>query len=175
MTEKKTKTTDPVVYDDQPEVHRRRGPSTKAPAGPVQDLDDPEDERERIAAFEAEFSWKGTPLVALPISRKATFLQHRVALGAPSLEKVFADVDGFLLDALRIIYLCAVDPQEWRADRGNAQALQARMDDWADQHVQPGDEVAATLLGFQLYSASHRNRHDVAPAASTPHGDDLGN
>jgi hypothetical protein len=175
MSEKKTKKPAPVVYDDQPEEQTRSAPTRKAPPGPVNDLDDPKDERERLAAFDGEFSWKGTRLIALPISRKATFLQHRVAMGAPPLERVLADVDAFLLDALRIIYLCAVDPAEWIIDRGNAQALQTRMDAWADKHVLPGEEVSATLLGFQLYSASHRNRHDTAPSTSAPHGDDLGN
>ena len=161
-----------AIYDDAETVQHNVG---RGPVGPVRDQDDPAHEKEREDAFETQRTWHGQPVSGLAMSTKAAWLNHRVRMGWPALEKVLADVDGFLADALAIIYLSTVEPSEWHDCRSDAQALQDRIDKWADANVEPSEAVAAVLLGFQLYRDSNVNRHEPAPPARPPHGDDMGN
>lgn len=132
------------------------------------------DEREREAAFAHQATWAGRPLQPFSISRSACWLQHRVALGAPDLATCLRDLDAFLADAGRILWLCSVSPAEFAALRGNPAAMQAAIDAWMDEHIQPGQQAEATLAAFRIYSSSIANRHIPAPSKNA-HADDLGN
>jgi len=136
--------------------------------------DDPAEEREREAAFDASFRWAGRELLPFSSSRKSLFLQHRLAMGAPDLAACLRDLDGFLADALRLLYLCAHGPEVWQPLRSDALRLQLAIDDWADAHVPSHAAHEAVMVAFRIYAASSRNQHETAPSATT-HRDDLGN
>jgi hypothetical protein len=132
------------------------------------------DKRHRESAFAAQPEWHGAALKPFSISRKACWLQHRVAMGAPDLRRCMADLDGFLADAGRILWLCSVEPGEFDALRADPPAMQAAIDAWMDDAIRPGEQADATLTAFKIYSAAIANRHIPAPAAN-PHPDDSGN
>lgn len=143
---------------------------------------DAAEEARREAAFDASHTWRGRTLLPFSSSRKSLFLQHRVAMGAPDLSQCMKDLDGFLADAIRIIFLCSYTPEApihangegWSRLRCQPHLLQAAMDEWADRHLLPGTEHTAVMLGYQIYAASLANRHEPAPP---PRGasDELGN
>ena len=140
------------------------------------------EEKSREAAFDSVHTWNGKSLLPFSSSRKSLFLQHRVSIGAPDLGAALKDLDGFLADAIRIIFLCSFAPTDplnsqghgWSRLRSDPFALQDVIDEWADTHIRPGTEHTVTLLGYQIYAASLVNQHEPAPA---PHAssDDLGN
>jgi hypothetical protein len=122
-----------------------------------------EEERERERAFAMVHEWKGRPLRAFSISRKSCWLQQRLAMGAPDLRACLADLDGFLADAGRILWLCSVGPEEFAVARQDPVRMQTAVDGWMDEHIDPGEQAEATLVAFRVYSAAVANRHIPAP------------
>jgi len=106
-----------------------------------------------IEAVDQGFYFRGMKLHPFNASRNALFSQHRLALGAPSLQLALNDVDGFAADAYRILWLCSHTPLDWSSLRCNPAKLQTVIDEWADKSPVT-DAVTATLLGYQVYAAS---------------------
>lgn len=114
------------------------------------------------AAKEEGFTFRGVRLHPFSFARSSLFAQHRLAMGAPSLRLVVEDVDAFLGDALRILWLCSHGPEDWAELRSSPPQLQVVMDNWAD--AGPADPVAAVLLGLQLYAgASSSSPPELTP------------
>jgi hypothetical protein len=131
-------------------------------------------EREREAAYSAQHEWAGKTLTPFSISRKACWLQHRLSMGAPDLRRCLADLDAFFADACRILWLCSVQPDEFAAVRSNPDRMQAVIDAWTDANIPEGQQAAATLTAFRIYSAAVANRHIPAPSKNR-NPEDLGN
>lgn len=173
----------PTISSDEMEVATRtvEDPVPKMPKV-IRDEVTPEDEREREQAFDASFRWGGRVLKPFSSSRKSLFLQQRVAMGAPDLGKCLADIDGFLADAARILFLCSHDPDEeienerdgWGVLRADSFRLQMVMDLWTDKHIPAGKEAEAVQLAYRIYASTLVNRAESAPSDNR-HGDDLGN
>jgi hypothetical protein len=145
------------------------------------------DEREREAAFDAVFRWRGVPLLPFSSSRKSLWLQLRVAMGAPRLNACLADHHAFIPDAARILFLCSHEPdapprppakrgepehqaqrEGWATLRSEPAALQEEIDRWQDAHIAGiQEEIAAVDVAMNLYAAAYVNRHEPAPAAAT--------
>jgi hypothetical protein len=165
-----------------PELAESQLPSPPPKPKFTEDPADPAAERTREAAFDATHTWAGKELLPFSSSRKSLFLQHRLAMGAPDLFRCMKDLDAFLADASRILFLCSYHPtapitpdgDTWSRLRSDPYALQAVIDDWADAHIPAGSEAAATMTGYQIYSSSLANRHEPAPAPRAS-SDELGN
>ena len=162
-------------------------PVAEPPAMPVAVFadggDDEADEREREAAFDAVFRWRGRELLPFSSSRKSLFLQLRLAMGAPDLTACLRDLDAFLGDAARILFLCSHAPEDrlaggqapgWGQLRANPAALQAEIDRWTDENIPGGSESEAVVTGYRIYAAAGRNRHEPAPGPRLS-ADELGN
>jgi hypothetical protein len=151
---------------------------TTAPATAIfrdaEPTETPADELEREAAFASLPEWQGKPLQPLSISRMSCWLQHRHAMGAPDLGGCLRDLDAFLADACRLLWLCSVSPAEFTAARQNPLRMQAAIDAWADAHIPPGEQAAAVLTAFKLYTTAIANRHVAAPTKNS-NPEDLGN
>jgi hypothetical protein len=99
------------------------------------------------------FTFRGIALEKLLPSRHALFTQHRLAVGAPSLELCVNDTNAFFADALRILWLCAHDPAVWSGLRRDPAAMERAICEWAD--AVPGENAAEiTLLGLRIYAAA---------------------
>lgn len=153
--------------------------------------DPPAEEREREAAFDAVFRWRGVPLLPFSSSRKSLWLQLRVAMGAPRLASCLADHHAFIADAARILFLCSHEPhtpprppakrgdpeargqrEGWATLRDEPATLQSEIDRWQDTNITGMDEeIAAVDVAMNLYAAAYANRHEPAPTAPT--GSDL--
>jgi hypothetical protein len=142
-------------------------------------------EREREMAFDGVFRWRGVELHPFSSSRKSLFAQHRVAMGAPTIWSCLKDMEGFLADASRILFLCSyepdqplskdpADPRGWNSLRSEPLALQTKIDRWADANIPGHEEDAAIRLAWAIYQASQTNRHEPAPAPRVG-SDALGN
>ena len=173
MKTKQSTKTGPLIHHDEPELATQHLPAGPKPA--AIDAEDPAHERERQAAFDAEYAWRGVKLHGFTSSREALFSQHRLAMGAPSLQACLDDLDAFLADAARILWLCHHTPDDWGVIRSSPVELQKHIDLWADDHIARAERYDAVSLAFRIYIDSRANEHTVAPSNSKGHGDDLGN
>lgn len=159
-----------------PQTPEPSAPRESPPSIPVIFTEDPGDaaaEKERQAAFDAVFRWKGRVLHGFTSARRNLFYQLRTALGAPKLSMAMADGHAFVADAVRIIFLCWHRPDEvpeqpgvfegWETLRSDPAALQRVIDAWCDVHVPAADEMAASGLAMDIWLASQANRHEAAP------------
>jgi hypothetical protein len=127
----------PVVFRDTGEAETEVEPAVEAP----------------LVALSDGFSFRGIALKELTSSRQAIWTQHRLAVGAPPLELCVNDVNAFMADALRIVWLCSHDSAVWNGLRGNPAVLESAICEWAD--AVPGESAAEiTLLGFRIYAAA---------------------
>jgi hypothetical protein len=96
-------------------------------------------------------------------------------MGAPTLGRVLQDTDAFFPDALRILFLCSVEPEELMRLRQSPPVLEAAVCAWAEKCVAMRDRYEAEGVALRIFNAVYVNAHEPAPAEGRPHGDDLGN
>jgi len=164
----------PVIHTDPEPAVRDLGkpPLTYQPhGGPAAATD----EAERQAAFDSAFAWHGVELHPWTSSRDSLFAQHRLAIGAPSLDSCLGDLDAFTGDAHRILWLCSHTPADWSILRISPAALQNAVDAWADDHIPVRESLAASRLALDILTAARRNEHEAVAPTAKGHGDDLGN
>lgn len=154
----------PVVHVDMPEK------VTRADAGPgvtftgAVTLDEREAEKDREWAFDAGYSWNGRELLPFSIGREALFSQLRTAVGAPPIHAAVRDFDAFLADALRLIFICSMTPEQLRPLRRDAVVFQEAVESWADANVKPSQRAEAVALGINIYADAHATEHEPAPS-----------
>lgn len=162
-------------------------------------LDDPmpDDHREetlaqdqRTAEVEAAYActpfyWKDQQLHPFAISREGDWLQHRIALGCPSLDQLIGVPALMIADACRVLWFCAHAPGDWlhqptmkQTEDGQWQpltlmdralALEERIRQWADEHILPAEQVLAVNLFYDIYNRAHTTRTAIKPH---PHHDE---
>ena len=164
----------PVIHTDPEPASRDIGkpPMTYRAHGGA---DEARDEKERQQAFDSAFAWHGRELLPFSSSRYGLFAQHRLAVGAPDLQKCLDDLDAFFPDACRLLWLCSHPPEAWSRLRCEPELLQQEIDRWSDENIACHESGAAVLLAFRVYAASRVNEHETAPSSGKGHGDDLGN
>jgi hypothetical protein len=161
-----------VAADDVELAERAVRQVGRAPAVVVDDDGGGADEAARKRAFGAEFSWRGRALNAFSVGRESLFYELRLAVGAPPLEQTLRDVTGFLGDAVRILWLCAHRPEDWRHLRGAPLLMQEEIDAWADENVRGTAEAA--LTGLRIFNSAGMNVHEPV-LNERGNSDDLGN
>ena len=162
-----------AVYLDAPETADRK--VTDLPKAPPREMQNDADEKARQAAFDAEYFWHGKALLPFSSSREALWLQLRAMAGAPSLAFALVEVDSFLADAQRILFLCSHEPEEIRMLRADPLSFQEAIDQWADTNITRLEKTEATKIALLIYNQSYENQHEPAPPETTGHSDDLGN
>lgn len=159
-------------------------------ASPVPFIDPDEDQPavQRVAtevnqAFGVtSFFWKDLELKPFSISREADWMRHRELLGDAPLKEVISLPFAVLPDALRVLWFCAVDPQEWLSIPGMVQEdieekmvwrrltgqekaflVEAKIREWADQHVTRAEGPLAVTLFYDIYNSSQGTRAVAKP------------
>lgn len=127
-----------------------------------------EEEKAREEAFQAEPEWNGQPL-EWTISKESLFYSLRQSVGAPEITTVIADIDAFLADAIRIIYLSLHSPADWRAHRPNMITWQEHIDQWADKNIAQNQRVELIVTAWKLLDLAGANRHEPATDPTQPH------
>lgn len=138
-----------IVFEDKPPPAVNREPRTEnqEPTSP-----DPHDLAWRSGD---RFTWHGKKLAPFAIDREGDWRAHRAALGAPELVKVFGE--AFLSDALRILFFCSHEPEQWLA-AGDSIALEKRIRAWAAENIAAGEQSAATILAIEIFNSAYVNR-----------------
>ncbi len=170
---KQVSATEPRIHLDEAESADR--PVTGLPQAPKRETVNPGDEKAREAAFDADYFWDGVPLKAFSSSREALWGQIRAMAGAPSLGFALVDLESFFADAMRILFLCSHEPEEFRHLRADPAAFQEAIDKWADENIPRKEKIQAVELALAIYNDSAVNQHEPAPPETTGHSDDLGN
>lgn len=109
------------------------------------------------------FRFQGEELQPFERSRRAYFMQQRLAMGAPSLEACLMDMDAFVGDAWRILWLCSHDPADYYQLAGKPADVQLLIDRWADGFNE-ASPLSVAVLGCEILASHHRAI--VEPAAA---------
>lgn len=159
MTTDPEKTSDLPESDAPPELAPESTPDDLPPAPAIQK--DPgaadDSEAERVAAFDSLAEWNGQELDAWTFGRESLFYQHRAAVGAPDIETALSDLDAFLADAARILWLCAHEPGDFRHLRAQPVLMQEAIDEWAETHIPRGRRSAATTIALVIFNDAAAN------------------
>jgi len=136
---------------------------------------------ERENAFEAEHAWpvwieqkqcfQSMPLHGYSSGREALFYKLRAADGALPLSKTLEQLTTFLSDAIKILWLCSHEPQEWRMVRGDLSLFLETIEAWGDVNVPRSMHVAAVNLALQIFNEASINKAVPEPSERG----DLGN
>ena len=128
---------------------------------------------DRDAAFDAEHEWNGVALFPFSIDRESLFAQQRLAMGAPPIMTVVNDFDGFLADAMRILFVCSHKAEDFRPLRRDALVFQEAIEDWANRNIPRAKRGEAIVLAMNIYADSVATAHEPVPSGNKT--DDLGN
>lgn len=149
---------------------------TAAPAMPrVSDSTPLTTPEEREAAFDAEFFWNGNLLHSFSIDRFGLFVSHRCSMGAPKLHSAMADGNAFYPDALRILWLCSVEPLTLSLLRRDPEAMEKAITDWAAENVPISRAGEACGVAMEIFTAAHENKHEARHSAIDRNAPDSGN
>lgn len=137
-------------------------------AEPIEPIDqDAAAEQRREEAFIApNFSWKGIPLAPLAMGREAAWVQHARRIGLPPLDDVINSSEGWLSYGYRLLFFVANEPRVWLSiwmNGGSASPiiLEKRIDQWAGEHIAPGDQIAVIKLSLAIYDRAHLNQATI--------------
>jgi hypothetical protein len=150
----------------------KRGKHVHRDAVPTKDLELAQQERD--TAFEAEHTWPiwnaalktWEPVVLHGYSsgREALFYKLRAADGSLPLSRTLEQLTTFLSDAIRILWLCSHDPQDWRALRGDLALFLEAIEAWGDVNVPRSKHVEAVNLALQIYNEAGINQAVPEPS-----------
>lgn len=164
----------PHILGDPEVIHESVPAAPQRDPRADRDADQAGDAR-RQAAFDAEFTWRGRKLEPFSISREVLFLQLRVAVGAPPIFAAARDGEGWLPDAMRILWLCHHGPDDWGPLRAEPQRLQEAIERWAEDHIARAERVALWGLTLRIWNASQENAHEPVSDTVTGKAPDAGN
>jgi hypothetical protein len=155
----------PRIYPDQPEKPAGPALPPPLPATPAAAAGDgAKDQAERDRAFDADYEWNGKALLPLSIDRESLFLQLRTAVGAGDIMAAVRDFDGFLADAIRILFICAHTPEELRPLRRDPLLFQECVEAWAVKNVKPEQRSRAIAQAINMYADTKATEHEPVPA-----------
>lgn len=165
------------TFHDEVEEYEEEVRAPEAPRGRDRQADaaEEQDEKEREEAFDQVPMWRGKPLLAWSLERERFFHSHRCAAGAPRLSRAVDDWDAFLLDALRILYFCHHEPEDFIGMGRDPMRLEAEIQKWGSEQVPRELEDEARVVAMRILAAARRNEHEPAPAGIRRKADAEGN
>jgi len=150
----------------------KRGRKVHHDAVPTKDLEAAQQERD--TAFDAEHTWPiwnaalntWEPVVLNGYSsgREALFYKLRAADGSLPLSRTLEQLTTFLSDAIRILWLCSHEPQDWRALRSDLTLFLEAIEAWGDVNVPRSKHVEAVNLALQIYNEAGINQAVPEPS-----------
>lgn len=138
-------------------------PVAQAPAN-IALIDDPAEEAAREESFSADFFWNDELLQPFSLERYNIFVTQRSAMAAPSLGRALQDGAAFFPDALRILWLCSQPSHVLSALRSQPEAMQARIEKWAEDHAPVHRSNDIIPLGVNIFNSAFDNRHETIPS-----------
>lgn len=145
------------------------------------DLIDPGDElenespaisREQEAFSAPPLMWKDIAMAPFAVDREGDWLLHRSLMGAPPLNEIIEDVGAMALDAMRVLWFCAQDPDEWNSPARDAEKRAAKIEhkirEWARLHIAADEIPASVSLFYQIYSRAHSTRPIIVSDGKGP-------
>jgi hypothetical protein len=124
------------------------------------------------------FHWKDQALHPFAIDREGDWMRHRELLGEAPLREVILLPMAMLLDALRVLWFCSVDPAEWltvpymsevegqwRRLTGQERALlvEAKIREWAATNVSRQEGSLAVDTFYDIYNSTQSTRATSKP------------
>lgn len=164
----------PTILGD-PEVIQEIVPAAPRRDAAADQAQDQAGTERRQAAFDAEFRWRGKTLHGFSISREVLFLQLRVAVGAAPIYAAARDGEGWLPDAMRILWLCCHGPEDWGPLRAEPQRLQEEIERWAESNITRAERVTLWGLTLRIWNASQENAHEAVSGDASGKAPDSGN
>lgn len=129
--------------------------------------------QERVAAYDAAFAWHGRDLEPWTIGREQLYLKLRAADAALPLHLALQHPESFLGDAVKVLYLCAHQPAEWRHLRADVPAFLEAVEAWAGSAILRDEQSDAIETALRILNAASSTR--AVPRPGEKGGDDLGN
>lgn len=130
-------------------------------------------ERQREAAYDASYQWRGVALQPFTIVLESVYLRLRPLLGDLPLEVSLRHPETFLAEALVILYLCHPETPGWQDVGHDLPALLERVRVWAPGHVPRHMASDAVELVIRLLNDSHAT--EAVPRPSTRGEGQVGN
>jgi hypothetical protein len=143
-------------------------PPTVIEDDPDPDQQDPEEEA-RQEAFDDVPLWNNQPLKAWSFTRESVFHSLRRSMGAPPISEVNSDLNAWIADAARILWLCSHDELEISVLRPQPAVMQAAIDRWAEEALPPQKRQEAVDLTVSIFNRATLNR-PIAVNDGTPAG-----
>lgn len=162
-----------------PSLKRARRSFTPAPDDPAIAAA----EKQREDAFHAVHQWRGKTLLPFSISRESLFFRLRAADDAPTIAQVMQTPMAWLQDAIRILFLCSHEPEDFAHLRGNNSAFLKSIDQWAEgdnswksptengkrktENASPisrDEQVPVIKLTLRIFNESDSTRAEIAPS-----------
>lgn len=109
----------------------------------------------------APFTWQGKTLQPFAIDREADWLAHRGAMERGSLHDRLSDPLTFLADAINILWLCSVDPDEWIGL--SAFEVEKKVRAWARENIPSGEQENAITLAIEIFNRAHSTQAVAKP------------
>lgn len=121
-------------------------------------------EEKREAAFDASYSWHGTPFEGFSSSRKDLWRSVCHAAGYAPLTACFNELSLFHPHAKAAIYICMQDRKRLRSLKSKGlMAVVADMEDWIDANIKTHEEGEAFDIGLKMFNDSHENSASTVP------------
>ena len=121
---------------------------------------------------DATTTWGAIPLQEWDLLRETHFLLMRGVARAPLMSELMDSPGAFLADALRILWLCALDDDALRSAARSG--MQAACDAWAAEHVPMGSVPAALRAGLRIYNDGHASDTEPVRNGDASPDDSLG-
>lgn len=114
-------------------------------------------EKAREAAYDAVYEWQGIQL--LPFSESRERLWMRLCAGDVPLPDVIdaANLDPYISHAVKLLYLCSHQPEEFRHLRPDTGLFLETIDAWGEKHVPREKSLAAVTLALRITNDARRS------------------
>lgn len=121
-------------------------------------------EQQRAAAYDAVHMWEGRPLHPYSEARERLFHRLSAADVPLPLSAELRDLDAYASQAVKILYLCAHAPQEFRHLRGDTGAFLEAIDQWGEEHVPRVKTIEAVTLALKIHNDAQQSIAVARPA-----------
>lgn len=112
---------------------------------------------EREAVYDAVHEWEGETL--LPFSEARERLWMRLCAGDVPLPDVIdvANLDPYISHAVKLLFLCMHEPEQFRHLRANTGLFLETIDEWGEIHVPRAKSIAAVTLALRISNEARRS------------------
>lgn len=104
----------------------------------------------RQAAYHAAHAWRGVPLKKFSIGREALYHRLRGVDAPVPLQVMMQHPAAFLGDAVKILYLCHHEPEQWQPLLASVPRFLQAIDEWAEAAIPRSLQSEAVTLALRI-------------------------